>query len=112
MRRRKKVGGIVDKRFGENDPSMAPEEKMLERFTLEKQRHHKHSAFDLEDDDMGEGLTHMGKSLSLDAPALVDDFDETGLTLSDAEDHPSDEERQDRKRHRTLDGDEDDEDDQ
>ncbi|EHK98095.1 putative nucleolar complex protein 14 [Glarea lozoyensis 74030] len=110
MRRRKKVGGIVDKRFGENDPSMAPEEKMLERFTLEKQRHHKHSAFDLEDDDMGEGLTHMGKSLSLDAPALVDDFDEAGLALSDAEDHPSDEERQERKRRRSLnDGEEDEE---
>jgi nucleolar protein 14 len=100
MRRRKKVGGIVDKRFGENDPSMGPEEKMLERFTLEKQRHHKHSTFDLEDDDMGEGLTHMGKSLSLDSPALIDDFDDAGLMLSDAEDHPSDEERQERKRHR------------
>ena len=108
MRRRKKVGGIVDKRFGENDPSMAPEEKMLERFTLEKQRHHKHSAFDLEDDDMGEGLTHMGKSLSLDGPALVDDFDEADLALSDVEDHPSEEERQERKRRRSTNDDEED----
>ena len=65
---RRKVGGILDKRFGENDPSMAPEEKMLERFTREKQVRHKNSsAFDLEDDEGGE-LTHMGQSLSLDGP--------------------------------------------
>ncbi|CAG8975643.1 hypothetical protein HYALB_00008402 [Hymenoscyphus albidus] len=107
---KRKVGGIVDKRFGENDPSMAPEEKMLERFTLEKQRHHKHSAFDLEDDDMQGELTHMGQSLSLDGPTLADDFDEDDLELSDAEDHPSDEERQARKRRRSP-GAEDEEDD-
>lgn len=101
----------MDKRFGENDPSMAPEEKMLERFTLEKQRHHKHSAFDLEDDDMQGELTHMGQSLSLDGPALADDFDEEDLELSDAEDHPSDDERQARKRRRSpgAEGEEDDE---
>ncbi|KAG9236496.1 nucleolar protein 14 [Amylocarpus encephaloides] len=114
MQRRKKVGGIVDKRFGENDPSMAPEEKMLERFALENQRHHKHSAFDLEDDEMPGELTHMGQSLSLDGPPLVDDFDETDLELSDAEDHPSDEERQARKRRRSqgLEGGEEEEDDE
>lgn len=37
MQRRNKAGGIVDRRFGENDPTMTPEEKMLERFTKEKQ---------------------------------------------------------------------------
>ncbi|KAG0650865.1 putative nucleolar complex 14 [Hyphodiscus hymeniophilus] len=101
IRRRNKVGGILDKRFGENDPRMAPEEKMLERFTREKQsRHSKSSAFDLEDDDMPGELTHMGQSLSLDGPAIVDDFDEDELELSDAEDHPSDEERQSKKRRR------------
>ena len=85
---------------------MAPEEKMLERFTREKQLRHKNSsAFDLEDDDMPGVLTHMGQSLSLDGPAIVDDFDED-LVLSDAEDHPSDEERQPRKRRR-LSGEED-----
>jgi nucleolar protein 14 len=97
MQRRNKVGGIMDRRFGENDPTMAPEEKMLERFTLEKQRRHKNSAFDLEDDVPGE-LTHMGQSLSLDGPAITDD--DEGLELSDAEDHPSDEERRARKRRR------------
>lgn len=101
QQRRHKVGGILDRRFGENDPSMAPEDKMLERFTREKQlRHNKNSAFDLEEDDGGEELTHMGKSLSLDGPALRDDFEEDDLDISDAEDHPSDEERQTRKRDR------------
>lgn len=96
------MGGIVDKRFGENDPGMAPEEKMLERFTREKQLRHKNSsAFDLEDEDTPGELTHMGQSLSLDGPALVDDFNEEDLELSDADDHPSDEERQARKRRRS-----------
>jgi nucleolar protein 14 len=102
----------VDKRFGENDPTMAPEEKMLERFTLEKQRRHKSSAFDLEDDDMDAGeLTHMGQSLSLDGPALKDDFNED-LELSDEEDHPSDDERRTRKRRRSSAGEDEDEEDE
>jgi nucleolar protein 14 len=102
MQRRNKVGGIMDRRFGENDPTMAPEEKMLERFTQEKQRRHKNSsAFDLEEDGEGE-LTHMGQSLSLDGPTLTDDFDEEGLTLSDAEDHAADAESSPYKRRRDL----------
>ncbi|KAK3941554.1 putative nucleolar complex protein 14 [Diplogelasinospora grovesii] len=68
MQRRNKVGGIVDRRFGENDPTMSLEEKMVERFANEKLRGHKKSnIFDLEDDDEpGVGLTHMGKSLEFD----------------------------------------------
>merc|ERR1711977_469195 len=89
---------------------MAPEEKMLERFTREKQVRHKNSsAFDLEDDEGGE-LTHMGQSLSLNGPALKDDFEEDDLDLSDAEDHPSDEERQLKRRRSDVDGEEDDDD--
>ncbi|KAH7229124.1 Nop14-like family-domain-containing protein [Fusarium oxysporum] len=84
MQRRNKVGGILDRRFGENDPTMAPEDKMLERFAREKQRSHKkNSMFDLEDDDASEGLTHMGKSLSFDD---MDDFKEDDLE----EDYDSD----------------------
>lgn len=91
---------------------MAPEEKMLERFTREKQLRHKNSsAFDLDDEEMPGELTHMGQSLSLDGPALKDDFEEEDLELSDAEDHPSDDERQARKRRREeLGEDEEDED--
>ncbi|OWP01996.1 hypothetical protein B2J93_4622 [Marssonina coronariae] len=101
---RRKVGGILDKRFGENDPSMAPEEKMLERFTREKQVRHKNSsAFDLEDDEGGE-LTHMGQSLSLDGPALKDDYEEFDLGISDAEDNATDEERQLKRSRSDLEG--------
>jgi len=90
---------------------MTPEEKMLERFTREKQLRHKRSTFDLEDEDTPGELTHMGQSLSLDGPTLVDDFDEEDLELSGADDHPSDEERQARKRRRSELEDEEDEDD-
>jgi nucleolar protein 14 len=88
MQRRNKVGGIMDRRFGENDPTMAPEEKMLERFTQEKQRRYKNSsAFDLDDDEDQGQLTHMGQSLSLDGPTLADDFDEEDLAISETENH-------------------------
>ncbi|KAI1143441.1 Nop14-like protein [Hypoxylon sp. FL0543] len=86
LNQRHKVGGILDRRFGENDPHMAPEEKMRERFVREKQSH-KTSMFDLEDDEPSEGLTHLGKSLSFDGPGLVDDFEEDDLSAgSDADD--------------------------
>ncbi|KAI0140965.1 Nop14-like protein [Hypoxylon sp. NC0597] len=86
LNRRHKVGGILDRRFGENDPHMAPEEKMRERFVREKQSH-KSSTFDLEDDEPSEGLTHLGKSLSFDGPDLVDDFEEDDISAgSDVDD--------------------------
>ncbi|RYP44920.1 hypothetical protein DL768_008665 [Monosporascus sp. mg162] len=102
MNRRNKVGGILDRRFGENDPTMAPEDKMLERFAREKQRSHKRSVFDLEDDEPSEGLTHMGQSLSLDGPALVDDYDEEDA-LSGSGDDASDDGRRALKRMRPHD---------
>ncbi|KAJ3087507.1 nucleolar complex protein 14 [Quaeritorhiza haematococci] len=53
---------FVDRRFGENDPSISLEDKMLERFVKEKtKRSERSSAFNLEDEDE---LTHMGQSLS------------------------------------------------
>ncbi|KAF4619608.1 hypothetical protein D9613_004925 [Agrocybe pediades] len=66
-----RAGGIVDRRFGENDPTMSLEERMLERFTRERQRASKGVAFNLEDED---DLTHYGQSLS-----KMDDFDNVGL---------------------------------
>ncbi|KAJ7581043.1 nucleolar protein 14 [Mycena floridula] len=72
------AGGILDRRFGENDPTMSIEERMLERFTKERQRASKSSAFNLEDEDE---LTHYGQSLS-----KLDDFDNVGLTLDDDDD--------------------------
>lgn len=72
------AGGIVDRRFGENDPTMTPEERMLERFTKERQRASRGAAFNLEDD---EELTHYGQSLS-----KLDDFEEAGFGLNDEDD--------------------------
>ena len=68
----------MDRRFGENDPTMTPDERMLERFTRERQRASKGAAFNLEDEDE---LTHYGQSLS-----KLDDFDHVGLELDDDED--------------------------
>lgn len=53
---------MIDRRFGENDPTMAPEDRMLERFMQEKQaRLRNGDVFNLEDDDVE--LTHFGQSL-------------------------------------------------
>ena len=101
MQRRKKVGGILDRRFGENDPTMTPEEKALERFVREKQNGHKKgSLFDLEDGEEDPGLTHFGKSLSFDRPANGDDFNEDDLGVSDKDDHDAEEEHRSHKRRR------------
>ena len=84
MQRRKKVGGIMDRRFGENNPSMTPEAKALERFIREKQRGTKKgSLFDLEDDEEDGELTHLGKSLSFDQTDKFDDFRDDGLGNSE-----------------------------
>jgi nucleolar protein 14 len=70
-----RAGGVVDRRFGENDPTLSLEERMLERFTKERQRASKGATFNLEDE---EELTHYGQSLS-----KLDDFDNVGLGLDD-----------------------------
>jgi nucleolar protein 14 len=60
---------------------MTPEERMLERFTKERQRASRGSAFNLDDDDE---LTHYGQSLS-----KLDDFDGTGLVVDGDEEESS-----------------------
>lgn len=81
MQRRNKVGGIQDRRFGENDPTMTPEERNLQRYVREKQRDDKKAAiFNLEEDDE---LTHFGRPLNGDTAGAMEDFDEEDLGLSD-----------------------------
>uniref|UniRef100_A0A2K6RXF6 NOP14 nucleolar protein n=1 Tax=Rhinopithecus roxellana TaxID=61622 RepID=A0A2K6RXF6_RHIRO len=59
---RDKSNVFRDKRFGEYNSSMSPEEKMMKRFALEQQRHHeKKSIYNLNED---EELTHYGQSLA------------------------------------------------
>jgi hypothetical protein len=89
MQRRNKVGGIIDRRFGEDNPNMSLEEKMIERYTREQQRSHKKSSmFDLEEDDEPAGaLTHMGKPLfDSEDEAVKDDFAEEDLPSGDESD--------------------------
>jgi nucleolar protein 14 len=65
-----KVGGVTDRRFGENNKHMTNEEKMLERFTRERQGSQKKNVFSLgsdeedNDDDDGFMLTHSGKVIN------------------------------------------------
>lgn len=104
MNSRNKVGALIDRRFGENDPTMTPEERAAERFARESQKKmRKESMFNLEEDEEEFQLTHMGQSLTLDG-TTVDDFD--GGDLEGAE---SDEEAS-RKRKRFGEDDEDAED--
>ena len=75
MNQRNKVGGILDRRFGENDPTMTPEERAAERYARESQKKlRKESMFNLEDDEEEFQLTHKGQSLAFDE-ANQDDFE-------------------------------------
>ncbi|GAM82652.1 hypothetical protein ANO11243_006340 [Dothideomycetidae sp. 11243] len=85
LQRRNKSGGIVDRRIGEGDATMTPEERALQRFIREKSKRKNGSLFDLEgDDDEGTGLTHLGKALNFgEGGDEVDDFDAGSLAGSD-----------------------------
>lgn len=88
-----KTGGILDKRFGENDSHLSKEEKMLARFTKERQAasSKKRNVFSLasddeqldddydDDDNGGFQLTHGGNALSLNDEESVKYVDEDSL---------------------------------
>lgn len=65
-----RAGGLVDRRFGEKNRNMTEEEKMLERFTRERQSGTKRGAFSLDSEDEyedeGFSLTHSGKAINFD----------------------------------------------
>ena len=76
MNQRNKVGGILDRRFGENDPTMTPEERAAERYARESQKKlRKESMFNLEDDEEEFQLTHGGQSLAFGEGGEQDDFE-------------------------------------
>ncbi|XP_062068737.1 nucleolar protein 14 [Lepus europaeus] len=59
---RNKSNVFTDRRFGEYNSNISPEEKMMKRFALEQQKHHeKKSIYNLNED---EELTHYGRSLA------------------------------------------------
>ncbi|XP_068560827.1 nucleolar protein 14 [Cebidichthys violaceus] len=57
-----KSSKFIDRRFGEYDTNMAPEDKILQRFAMERQRvHDKKDLYNLNEE---EELTHYGQSLA------------------------------------------------
>lgn len=69
FQRRNKSNKFIDKRIGEYDSNLTPDDKMLARFAIERKSHHeKGSIFNLNDD---EELTHFGQSL-----AEIEKFDD------------------------------------
>ncbi|XP_069832494.1 nucleolar protein 14 [Dendropsophus ebraccatus] len=61
-KQRGKSSMFKDKRFGEYDTKLTPEEKMMKRFALERQRHNdKKTMYNLNEE---EELTHYGQSLA------------------------------------------------
>lgn len=73
-----KKNRLEDRRFGENDPEMGLDEKMLQRFTKERQKSHdKANLYSLNDE---EELTHYGQSLSeiekFEDPTFSDEDDD------------------------------------
>lgn len=101
MNSRNKIGGLVDRRFGENDPTMTPEERAAERFARESQRKmRKESMFNLEDEEDEFQLTHLGQSLTLDE-GNGDDFEAGDLGGLESDDEDS------RKRKRFAEGEDD-----
>ncbi|CCG80515.1 Probable nucleolar complex protein 14 [Taphrina deformans PYCC 5710] len=67
--RKGRVGGVLDRRFGEGRADLTPEQIQLERYTRERQKGKRRNNFSLEDEEGEEGLTHLGQSLS-----AMDDF--------------------------------------
>ncbi|KAF9699418.1 hypothetical protein EKO04_002102 [Ascochyta lentis] len=87
MNRKNKTGGILDRRIGENDPTMSLDDRMMARFEREQQRKRGGNVFDLEDGE-GEGeveLTHGGQTLKFDDEIGDEDYDAASISGSDSE---------------------------
>lgn len=79
--RKGRVGGLLDRRFGEGRADLTPDQIQLERYTKERQKSKKRN-FSLEDDEFG--LTHMGQSLEdMEdfGPAPVSDEEDMGAEV-------------------------------
>ncbi|KAJ8338990.1 hypothetical protein SKAU_G00357760 [Synaphobranchus kaupii] len=73
-----KSNKFIDRRFGEYDTKMAPEDKILKRFALERQRtHDRKDMYNLNEE---EELTHYGQSL-----AEIEKFNDAVDSDSDSE---------------------------
>ncbi|RMZ84927.1 hypothetical protein DV738_g213, partial [Chaetothyriales sp. CBS 135597] len=88
LQSRNKVGGLLDRRFGEDDPTLTPEQKAAERFARQNERKmRKSSLFNLEIDSGDEmTLTHGGRTLDFDGDAARDDYEGDHDDLEQADD--------------------------
>jgi nucleolar protein 14 len=83
LSRKNKVGGILDRRIGEDDPTMSLEDKMMARFEREQQRKRGGNAFDLEEADDEIELTHGGQALEFDEGDIgEEDYDAASVSPS------------------------------
>jgi len=104
LSRKNKVGGILDRRIGEEDPTMSLEDKMMARFEREQQRKRGGNAFDLEDEEDQMELTHGGQALEFDEGDIgEEDYDAASVSGSSDGDEDS---FMKKKRRRGLDGEE------
>ena len=103
LQSRSKVGGMLDRRFGENDPTMTPEQRAAERFARQSERKLKKSSiFNLEQEDEDEmQLTHGGRSL-----AFGNEDGQDGFLEADVGDSDGEEDDRPRKRRRLSDDEE------
>ena len=90
---RNKVGGLLDRRFGEDDPTLTPEQKAAERFARQNERKlRKTSMFNLEDDEEEMMLTHGGRSLDFE-PTMKDDYEQDDIDRDEIEEFESQDDR-------------------
>ncbi|KZM21889.1 small-subunit processome [Ascochyta rabiei] len=85
MNRKNKTGGILDRRIGENDPTMSLDDRMMARFEREQQRKRGGNVFDLEDGEGEVELTHGGQTLKFDDEIGDEDYDAASVSGSDSE---------------------------
>ncbi|KAF2636111.1 nucleolar protein 14 [Massarina eburnea CBS 473.64] len=84
LSKKNKVGGIMDRRIGEDDPTMSLEDRMMARFEREQQHKRGGNMFDLEDDVDQFDLTHGGQALQFDEDDLgEEDYDAASVSGSD-----------------------------
>ncbi|KAF2203763.1 Nop14-like protein [Delitschia confertaspora ATCC 74209] len=87
LHKKNKIGGILDRRIGENDPTMTLDDKMMARFTREQEKKKGVSVFDLEEAEDEFELTHGGQAVQFEAEDddVKDDYDAASLAGSSDE---------------------------
>ena len=105
MNRKNKVGGILDRRIGENDPTMSLDDRMMARFEREQLKKRGGNVFDLEDGEDEMMLTHGGQSLRFGDEIGQEDYDAASVGGS-SDDEGGDDSSKRKRRREDADGEE------